>query len=43
MLSLRSPIWPERAPRIKVRVIAAVGPAIMVNELFRAQPAAIIE
>jgi hypothetical protein len=41
--SLRPPIWPERAARIKDRVRAAARPAIMVNGLFRAQLVAIIE
>jgi hypothetical protein len=40
---LRPPIWPERTPGFKIRVTAAASPAIMVNELFHAQLAAIIE
>jgi len=42
-VSLRPPIWPERAAGFKVRIIAVVGPASMVNERFHAQLTAIIE
>lgn len=42
-VSLRPPIWPERTAGFKVYVVAAVTPVGMVNELFYAQLAVIIE